>query len=205
MFFLRGVNKTPTASRTPDFTPKMALPAGIPALIALAAVNAAALALSMVAHASELFTGPRLGAPLRHLQTYLVVICLTAIYFFVWALLNTLRSHFDAGVGSFAVPFLASGVMLIFQPDSPLQVGQLRVQRWVTGVACSCPAVNYLLAGIFVHGQPVTLNIYLYVGFAWWMAAAIIGPCLIQRQIMWLGLGRGEHDPFAENTNAPRD
>lgn len=174
---------------------------GIPGLIALGAVNAAGLALALVAHYGELFAGQRLGSPQRTLQTYLLVIALTAVYFWVWALLNTLRTSFDMGVVSFAVPLFTCSYILVFDPDSSLQIGSLRLQRCMTGFACLCPAANYIAAAILVHKRPQSLILYLGVAGGWWVAAALLGPLLVQRQITWLAqsVGRGEHDMY----NAP--
>lgn len=173
------------------------MPLGVPALIALASVTGAGALLAFAAHSFVLFPGLRMSSAQRHLQTCALMVGLCATYFWVWALLNTLRSHFDAGVVSFVFPLMASASVLIYQPESNMQVGILKRQRWVFALSAAVPAANYVLGMVIaLHADApvVTLVCYMAAGIAWWLSFGIAGACLAHRQLIWLIEGSREHD-----------
>ena len=170
------------------------LPPGIPGIIALAGVTIAGIVFTSIGHAFDLFPGMRMSGPQRILQTYALVSGLCALYFWVWAMLNILRtSHFDAGVVSFVFPFGAAAFIYFWQPESPLHADILRRQRWASALSALLPAANYVLGAVLAsgHRSPGTLVAYHVSGCVWWSIAAILGAVLAQRQLNWLLEGSG--------------
>ena len=173
-------------------------------MIALGGVTLIGLTLGIVvAH-------PELPHAHRRVQIYATLTGLSAMYFFCWALLNSLRvnrqgeQNLDLGVLSFLFPLAASIVLLVWPPEESRRIAVLRRQRLAVVLAPFAPIANYSL-GLYVATnaeRPTTLLVYFAVAIGWWTLASLVGLLLLTRVIALRAL-RGESDALATREIAP--
>lgn len=171
---------------------------GLPGMAALGSTTAAGLALSLASYVWNLLPTQPMGKPHAQMQSFALTTGMVAVYFWLWAVLNSARSHFDLGCVSFLFPMACSAWLLVHTPSSS-QVRVLRFQRLGAGLAPLLPAANYALAVGIASGKldaAPTLVAYFVMGTTWWLLASVIGACTVSRQIRWL-LGRRLRDPDA--------
>ncbi|CAK0845906.1 unnamed protein product [Prorocentrum cordatum] len=143
----------------------MGLPAGVPAMGALAASSAGALLLGrLVVGGSPHALGSSRGRLALHAAVGLV-----GAVFWAWAV----WSHVDLGAVSFGTVLLASlhGCRAALGTNRG-GLRRVRCHKRLMPLSCGLVAANYLL-GIALVRSPWTLCLYFAVAAAWWSMAGL--------------------------------
>lgn len=115
----------------------------------------------------------------KHLHKFAVIISLTSLFFWGWALLNCIDKGFDLGIVSFATTFLSSNYILMMQSDKQM------ISKLAQSIICGTHlfvALNYLLgvAVSMLMDLGTSFMIYCAIFTVLWIQVALVGGKLIQ-------------------------
>ena len=152
--------------------------AGELALIILAAITIASIGTGCLVTAYQLI--PSKSTLQSRLQIFAITTGTVALSFWIWALVNTIRTNFDAGVISFPFPFAAAIAAFVRPPEEARRNMKSEIIRY--GVPSLLPFANYVFGAYVVSTRAIggpLLVVYMIVGAVWWLAASSIGILLV--------------------------
>jgi FlaA1/EpsC-like NDP-sugar epimerase len=127
----------------------------------------------------------------RSLRIFAIVVLCVSIFFWAWALYNTITKQFDAGVVSFLLAAIASTYLLFTK--APNKVGQCLVVASYLLVS-----INYMAGVVFaftVLNRP-GFGIYCIIFAVLWIGIAVVGNSLMSKSRKAPGNGNRERDPI---------
>jgi len=120
------------------------------------------------------FTVTRHDAPTKLLRTFGIIILFISLFFWAWAVWNTVTKQFDAGLVSFLLAAVSSTFLLV--KGAPGKIGQ-----WLIMGSFLLVALNYLAGAVLAFQvlQRPGFGIYCIVFTILWIVIACVGHHLI--------------------------
>lgn len=127
----------------------------------------------------------------KPLRIFAVIVLCISLFFWAWALYNTMTKQFDAGVISFLLAAISSAYLIFTK--APNKLGQCLIVASYLLVS-----INYMVGVAFaftVLNRP-GFGIYCIIFAVLWIGLAVVGNFLVSKSRKAPGNGNVEQDPI---------